>query len=230
MRKFVLSFLLIGITIQLFAQTDLTQFVNPFIGTQRMGHTFPGACVPFGMVQLSPDTDTIQYWNKEEQKYNGKVYEYCAGYQYDDPTIVGFSHTHFSGTGHSDLGDFLIMPTTGALQLNPGTEDYPEKGYRSTYNKETEAAEPGYYRVKLTEENITCELTASERVGFHQYSIPETDEAHIILDLIHGIYNYDGKDVWTFVRVENDTLVTGYRQTSGWAFPGTSRSSCSRRR
>ena len=217
MRKFVLSFLLIGITIQLFAQTDLTQFVNPFIGTQRMGHTFPGACVPFGMVQLSPDTDTIQYWNKEEQKYNGKVYEYCAGYQYDDPTIVGFSHTHFSGTGHSDLGDFLIMPTTGALQLNPGTEDYPEKGYRSTYNKETEAAEPGYYRVKLTEENITCELTASERVGFHQYSIPETDEAHIILDLIHGIYNYDGKDVWTFVRVENDTLVTGYRQTSGWA-------------
>ncbi len=80
---------------------------------------FPGAVVPFGMVQLSPDTDTIGYWDEENDRYNKKVYEYCAGYQYDDPTIVGFSHTHFSGTGHSDLGDFLIMPTIGELQLNP---------------------------------------------------------------------------------------------------------------
>ncbi len=194
---------------------NFTQFVNPFIGTDRMGHTFPGACVPFGMVQLSPDTDTIGYW--DDGHYNKKVYEYCAGYQYDDPTIVGFSHTHFSGTGHSDLGDFLIMPTVGKLQLNPGTSDHPEKGYRSTYKKKTEVAEPGYYAVKLDDGAIGCQLTATERVGFHQYSIPETDSAHIILDLIHGIYNYDGKDVWTFIRVENDTLVTGYRQTTGWA-------------
>ena len=84
-------------------------YVNPFIGTQRMGHVFPGATVPFGMVQLSPDTDTLQY--AVDGKYNPDVYKYCAGYQYDDKTIVGFSHTHFSGTGHSDLGDFLIMPT-----------------------------------------------------------------------------------------------------------------------
>jgi len=98
-----------------------------------MGHTFPGALVPFGMVQLSPDTDTIGYW--DEDHYNKKVYEYCAGYQYDDPTIVGFSHTHFSGTGHSDLGDFLIMPTVGELQLNLGTDDKSETGYRSTYQK-----------------------------------------------------------------------------------------------
>ena len=199
------------------AQTDFTQFVNPFIGTKKMGHTFPGAVVPFGMVQLSPDTDTIGYWDEENNRYNKKVYEYCAGYQYDDPTIVGFSHTHFSGTGHSDLGDFLIMPTKGELQLNPGTADIPGSGYRSTYQKKTERAEPGYYRVKLDEGNITCELTTTERVGFHQYSIPETEDAHIILDLMHGIYNYDDKNVWTFVRVENDTLVTGYRQTSGWA-------------
>ncbi len=182
-----------------------------------MGHTFPGAVVPFGMVQLSPDTDTIGYWDKENNQYNKKVYEYCAGYQYDDPTIVGFSHTHFSGTGHSDLGDFLIMPTVGELQLNPGTVDQPEKGYRSAYQKKTEKAEPGYYRVKLDDGNIVAELTTTERVGFHQYSIPETDDAHIILDLMHGIYNYDDKNVWTFVRVENDTLVTGYRQTAGWA-------------
>ncbi|MBN2174635.1 MAG: GH92 family glycosyl hydrolase [Bacteroidales bacterium] len=198
-------------------QTDFTQFVNPFIGTDKMGHTFPGACVPFGMVQLSPDTDTIGYWDEENNGYNKKVYEYCAGYQYDDPTIVGFSHTHFSGTGHSDLGDFLIMPTKGKLQLNPGTADHPEKGFRSTYQKETETAEPGYYAVKLDDGGIFCQLTATERVGFHQYSIHETDDVHIILDLIHGIYNYDDKNVWTFVRVENDTLVTGYRQTSGWA-------------
>ncbi len=195
--------------------SDFTQFVNPFIGTDKMGHTFPGACVPFGMVQLSPDTDTIGYW--DDGHYNKKVYEYCAGYQYSDPTIVGFSHTHFSGTGHSDLGDFLIMPTVGKLQLNPGTSEHPEKGYRSTYQKKTEVAEPGYYAVKLDDGAIGCQLTATERVGFHQYSIPETDSAHIILDLIHGIYNYDGKDVWIFVRVENDTLVTGYRQTTGWA-------------
>jgi predicted alpha-1,2-mannosidase len=197
--------------------SDLTHFVNPFIGTKKMGHTFPGAVVPFGMVQLSPDTDTIGYWDEENNKYNKKVYEYCAGYQYDDPTIVGFSHTHFSGTGHSDLGDFLIMPTKGKLQLNPGTADYPETGYRSTYQKKSEFAEPGHYRVILDDGGIICDLTTTERVGFHQYGFGETEDAHIILDLIHGIYNYDDKNVWTFIRVENDTLVTGYRQTSGWA-------------
>ena len=217
--KQTLSIVLIAIVISVFAQKndDFCQFVNPFIGTKKMGHTFPGAVVPFGMVQLSPDTDTIGYWDYENDRYNKKVYEYCACYQYDDPTIVGFSHTHFSGTGHSDLGDFLIMPTVGELQLNPGTSDQPEKGYRSTYQKKTEKAEPGYYRVKLDEGSIVAEFTTTERVGFHQYSIPETKDAHIILDLMHGIYNYDDKNVWTFVRVENDTLVTGYRQTTGWA-------------
>ena len=99
---------------------DLAQYVDPLIGTAKMGHTYPGASVPFGSVQLSPDTDTIPY--AVEGQYNPDVYKYCAGYQYEDNTIVGFSHTHFSGTGHSDLGDFLIMPTTGKLQLNPGTE------------------------------------------------------------------------------------------------------------
>ncbi len=156
--KYVLLFSFVFSISFLFAQqedhSEYTQFVNPFIGTKKMGHTFPGACVPFGMVQLSPDTDTIGYWDEENDQYNRKVYEYCAGYQYDDPTIVGFSHTHFSGTGHSDLGDFLIMPTVGELQLNPGTADQPEKGYRSTYQKKTEKAEPGYYRVKLDDGNI----------------------------------------------------------------------------
>ena len=196
-------------------QEKLVPYVNPMIGTYKMGHTYPGATVPFGMVQLSPDTDTIPY--EADGKYNPLVYKYCAGYQYDDKTIVGFSHTHFSGTGHSDLGDFLVMPTTGPLQLNPGTEEHPERGYRSTFSHEEEHAEANYYRVKLTEPGIVAELTTSTRVGFHQYTFPKSDQAHIILDLMHGIYNYADKNVWTFVRVENDTLITGYRQTAGWA-------------
>jgi predicted alpha-1,2-mannosidase len=190
-------------------------YVNPFVGTQEMGHTFPGACVPFGMVQLSPDTDTIPYANNGV--YNKNVYRYCAGYQYTDKTIVGFSHTHLSGTGHSDLGDFLIMPTVGKLKLNPGTADKPRSGYRSRFSHDTEKAEPGYYSVLLKDYNILAELTASPRVGFHQYTFPKTDSAHIILDLTHGIYNYEGKVIWSYVRVENDTLITGYRITRGWA-------------
>ena len=197
------------------AQENLLQYVNPLIGTKKMGHTFPGATVPFGAVQLSPDTDTLPY--EINGRYNPDVYKYCAGYQYDDPTIVGFSHTHFSGTGHSDLGDFLIMPTTGQLQLNPGTADKPETGYRSRFSHSNEQAEPNYYKVLLDDDHILAELTTTTRVGVHQYTFPKSDEAHIILDLMHGIYNYEDKNVWTFIRVENDTLVTGYRQTNGWA-------------
>ncbi|MBV4358336.1 GH92 family glycosyl hydrolase [Pinibacter aurantiacus] len=193
---------------------NLVQYVKPIIGTQRMGHTYPGATAPFGMVQLSPDTDTIPY--EMNGKYNGDVYKYCAGYQYDDKTIVGFSHTHFSGTGHSDLGDFLIIPTVGDLQLNPGTAENPTSGYRSPFSHNNETAEAGYYKVKLDRYNIEAELTATTRVGLHQYTFPKSDNAHIILDLMAGIYNYDDKNVWTFMRVENDTLVTGYRQTNGW--------------
>ena len=197
------------------AQDNLIQYVNPLIGTHKMGHTYPGATVPFGMVQLSPETDTIPY--EIDNHYNPLVYKYCAGYQYDDPTIVGFSHTHFSGTGHSDLGDFLIMPTVGKLQLNPGTEQNPRSGFRSSFSHSNETASPNYYRVKLDEGNIVAELTTSNRVGFHQYTFPEGGQAHIIFDLMYGIYNYTDKNVWTFVRVENDTLITGYRQTNGWA-------------
>jgi predicted alpha-1,2-mannosidase len=214
MRKTLIIFLLL--TGRAWAQQpDLTQYVNPLIGTQKMGHTYPGATVPFGSVQLSPDTDTIAMFTNG--KYNPDMYKYCAGYNYDDKTIVGFSHTHFSGTGHSDLGDFLIMPTTGALQLNPGTKDHPENGFRSVFSHSTEVARPDYYKVRLEDDNILAELTTTTRVGFHKYTFPKSDSAHIILDLMHGIYNYDDKNTWTFLRVENDTLVTGYRQTAGWA-------------
>ncbi|GAA4780011.1 GH92 family glycosyl hydrolase [Olivibacter ginsenosidimutans] len=196
-------------------EASLTTYVKPIIGTAKMGHTFPGATVPFGAVQLSPDTDTIPY--EVGGKYNGDVYKYCAGYQYADSTIVGFSHTHFSGTGHSDLGDFLIMPTVGKLQMNPGTAQHPENGYRSRFSHDNEVAEANYYRVKLDEPQVLAELTASTRVGFHRYTFPASTDAHIIFDLMAGIYNYDDKNVWTVVKVINDTLVTGYRQTNGWA-------------
>jgi len=190
-------------------------YVNPFIGTDDMGHTFPGATVPFGLVQLSPETDTVMY--SYGKGYNPEVYRYCAGYQYSDNTIVGFSHTHFNGTGHSDLGDFLVMPTVGELKLNPGTKDNPASGYRSKFSHSTEKANPGFYAVKLNDYNIDVELTATTHAGFHKYKFPKTNDAHIILDLTSGIYNYDGKVVWSSVRVENKTLITGYRQMNGWA-------------
>ena len=214
MKKILLgSLLLVGLTAD--AQQDLVKYVKPIIGTQKMGHTFPGATVPFGAVQLSPETDTLSY--ELNGKYNGDVYKYCAGYKYEDKNIVGFSHTHFSGTGHSDLGDFLIMPTQGKLQVNPGTSNDTKSGYRSAYSHANETVEAGYYKVKLDDDNITAELTATNRVGMHQYTFPKSDQSHIILDLMAGIYNYDDKNVWTYVRVVNDTLVTGYRQTNGWA-------------
>jgi predicted alpha-1,2-mannosidase len=198
-----------------FAQNDYTKYVNPFTGTQDMGHTFPGAIVPFGMVQLSPDTDTVLFY--ENGKYNKEVYRYCAGYQYSDPTIVGFSHTHFNGTGHSDLGDFLIMPFTGKPKLNPGTKAEPDKGYRSRFSHKKEFAEPGYYSVYLEDPQVKAELTVTTRVGIHQYTYDARKERKIILDLFHGIYNYEGKVIWSSIEVVNDTLVVGYRQTQGWA-------------
>lgn len=202
----------------LFAQEieNYIDFVNPLIGTQNMGHTFPGATAPFGMVQLSPETNQVPMYNAEGQ-YNKKTYEYCAGYQYGDSTIFGFAHTHMSGTGHADLGDFLIMPTTGELTLDPGTADQKQKGYHSSFRHETEKATPGYYEVVLDDYNIKAQLTATERVGYHKYTFNKTEEAHIILDLMSNIYNHDDKNVWSFVRVENDSTVVGYRQTHGWA-------------
>ncbi len=195
---------------------ELTQFVNPFIGTSKMGHTFPGATAPFGMVQLSPQTNFEMMFTDDGQ-YNAKTYEYCAGYQQRDSTIIGFAHTNFSGTGHSDLGDFLVMPTTGNLVLDPLETKNGDKGFYSIFSHENESASPGYYNVMLDSYGIEAELTSSERVGFHQYTFPKAENAHILLDLVYNVYHHDNKNVWTFLRVENDSLVTGYRQTKGWA-------------
>ena len=195
---------------------DFTQYVNPFIGTSKMGHVFPGATAPFGMVQLSPQTNFERMFN-EDGSYNSDTYKYCAGYQHLDSTIIGFAHTNFSGTGHSDLGDFLVMPTTGELVLDPILTTEQGKGFYSDFSHDREEASPGYYQVNLDSYNIQAELTASDRVGYHKYTFPKSDEAHIILDMVYNVYHHENKNVWTFIRVENDSLVTGYRQTKGWA-------------
>ncbi|MDD3079353.1 MAG: GH92 family glycosyl hydrolase [Paludibacter sp.] len=215
MKKiFLLIITTCSVIMNVSAQSSLTNYVKPIVGTKSMGHTFPGACAPFGLVQLSPDTEIIP--QNIDGVYQKDVYKYCAGYQYDDQTIVGFSHTHLNGTGHSDLGDILIMPTTGELKLDPGTAEHPETGYRSHFSHKREISEAGYYSVMLDDYNIKAEMTATERIGVHKYTFP-AGEAHLIIDLIQGIYNYDGKVLWANLRVENDTLLTGYRITRGWA-------------
>ena len=198
-----------------YAQRNI-DFVNPMVGTKSMGHTFPGACAPFGLVQLSPDTEMIPH--NIDGVYQPDAYRYCAGYQYDDTTIVGFSHTHFNGTGHSDLGDILIMPTTGEVKLDIGTAQDPDSGYRSRFSHENEKAEAGYYSVMLEDYGILAELTASDRVGVHRYTFPEgTETGHIVLDLDYGIYYYDGKTLMANLRVEDPYTLTGYRITRGWS-------------
>ncbi|HAB35722.1 MAG TPA: sugar hydrolase, partial [Cryomorphaceae bacterium] len=198
------------------AAAQSLQDVNVFLGTERMGHTFPGAVVPFGMVQLSPDTRLVPY-ALPNGSYNPEVYGYCAGYQYEDRTIYGFSHTHFSGTGHSDLGDFSLLPVKAGQSLRPGDGTDPASGYFETFDKETESAEPGYYRVQLERSGVLAELSANTHTGFHRYTYPAEDSAALLLDLVNGIYGYEGKVLWSSLRVENDTLITGYRHVSGWA-------------
>jgi predicted alpha-1,2-mannosidase len=184
--------------------------VNVFIGTGGDGHTFPGATRPFGMVQLSPDTQVRHF---------RQSYPWAAGYRYEDDSILGFSHTHFSGAGHSDLGDILLMPYSGETKLEPG---YPERafsGYRSRFRHQDERAEPGYYAVRLLDNDVDVELTASERVGLHRYHYQPGATAKVILDLRNSIYDYAGKNLWSRLRVRGDSLITGMRETRGWA-PG----------
>jgi predicted alpha-1,2-mannosidase len=184
--------------------------VDPLIGTGPDGHTFPGATVPFGMVQLSPDTQIRPF---------KQSYKWASGYRYEDSTILGFSHTHFSGSGHSDLGDVLLQPISGEVRLEPGGSNKPESGYRSSFSHKQERAEPGYYAVDLLDYGIHVELTASARVGVHRYSFPAGKPAHVLVDLRSSIYNYSGKVLWSRLRIRDDGTVTGMRETRGWA-PG----------
>ena len=184
--------------------------VDPRIGTGGDGHTFPGATVPFGMIQLSPDTAMPDFKH---------AYKWAAGYRYDDPTIMGFSHTHFSGSGHSDLGDVLVMPIAGDVKLDPGDPLKPGSGYRSRFSHASEVVQAGYYAVTLSDYGVRAELTAGRRIGWHRYTFPVGKPAHVLLDLRPSIYDYPGKVLWASLRVHPDGTVTGCRTTRGWA-PG----------
>jgi predicted alpha-1,2-mannosidase len=196
--------------------SDPVKLVDPMIGTGPEGHTFPGAAAPFGMVQLSPDTQIRPF---------KQSYKWAAGYRYEDTTILGFSHTHFSGAGHSDLGDVLLTPISGdSVPLEPGDPDHPDSGYRSRFSHATEHAEPGYYSVDLqsstkNDSKIHAELTATARVGLHRYTFPAAQKRNILLDFRSSIYNYPGKVLWSRIRIRPGGVITGMRETRGWA-PG----------
>ncbi len=179
------------------AQPNPVDLPLPIVGTDAHGHAYPGATVPFGMVQLSPDTP-LQGWDGS------------SGYHYSDSTILGFSHTHLSGTGCGCLGDILLMPTVGDVALDAGT---PGHGYASSFSHEEEHATPGFYSVFLKDPKVAVELTATARSGFHKYTFPATTAAHIILDLDHNVGN---DTIEASVHFENSNTISGYRFSNGW--------------
>lgn len=182
-------------------KASLVDFVDPFIGTGAHGHTFPGATVPFGGVQVSPDNG-ITGW------------DWCSGYHYSDSIIVGFSHLHLSGTGIGDLGDIRLMPTANEVDLSKAIETRTDYDYYGKYTHESEEASPGYYQVRLQDSDIQIALTATKRSGLQHYSFPPGKRS-VVLDLSHQI-NWD-KPTQGKVEVVNDTLLTGYRFSQGWA-------------
>ncbi|HYY72343.1 MAG TPA: GH92 family glycosyl hydrolase [Candidatus Bathyarchaeia archaeon] len=183
---------------------ELTRYVKVAIGTGGHGHTFPGATVPFGMVQLSPDT------------YNDG-WDWCAGYHYSDNSIMGFSHTHLSGTGVGDMLDVLLMPGTGKAKIVPGTREKPEDGYRSRFDHSDEVAEPGYYSVILRDFDIRAELSATERAGIHKYTFPLSDSSHFILDLVHAFGNSPDSILSAELRAKDNDTILGGRTVDRWA-------------
>ena len=171
------------------AQTRLSDYIRPFVGTKGGGNTYPGPSAPFGMIQISPDTD-ITNWDTD------------SGYDYKDPTIHGFSLTHLSGTGCPDLGDFLFVPQVGKPEFIPGSKDHPESGYQSAFSHDDESASAGFYRVKLQKSGVTAELTAGERAGMLRFTFPASDEASILTDLNHVINGGRWRVAESHLRVE----------------------------
>ncbi|MDR1779730.1 MAG: GH92 family glycosyl hydrolase [Tannerella sp.] len=187
------------------AETSLSQYVNPFIGVDYVGHTHPAAQVPFGMVQVGPDTGTDKW-------------EHCSGYCNADKSIIGFSHTHLSGTGCPDMGDVMLMPFVGTVSFDRGDEEDTSTGYRSSFSHDTEEAHPGYYKVMLDDYGIKAEMTATARVALHQYTFPASEQSGIILDLGHGI----GDTVLVSeVHFVDDCTLTGKRRSTGFVVDHT---------
>lgn len=195
-----------GLTLFSCAEKELpkeyTDSVNVFIGTGGHGHTFPGATLPHGMVQLSPDT-RLMGWDA------------CSGYYHDDTSIMGFSHTHLSGTGIGDYGDILFMPVVGEKPLVAGTAENPDEGYRSRFSHRQESARPGYYQVLLQDDAINVELTATLRAGLHRYTYPTASDARLIVDMEPTIHGH--RHPVTRIHVVNDSTIAGMKYTTGWA-------------
>lgn len=200
MKIIILSFIASIFTMNI-SQTNYTKYVNPFVGTAEHGHTFPGASLPFGMMQLSPDTGT-------------EGWDWCSGYHASDNSIMGFSHTHLSGTGVGDYGDILFMPFIGEAKFVPGSKENPDEGYRSRFQHENEKASPGFYSVFLDDYKINVELTTSRRSGLHKYEFPKNEKGNIIVDLAHGIQD---ATIESYINIIDNKSIEGYRTSSGWA-------------
>ncbi len=182
---------------------DYTDFVNPFIGTGGHGHTYPGAVVPNGMIQPSPDTRIYQW-------------DACSGYYYNDSTINGFSHTHLSGTGCGDYGDVLLMPTVGKQDYHAMGSKSQQMAYASAFSHQNETAQPGYYSVVLDRYNVKAELTATKRAAIHRYTFPQSDESGFILDLDYSLQRQKNEEME--LEVISDTEICGRKKTVYWAF------------
>ncbi len=193
MKKSIFLLFLFIISFSIFSQNNFSKYVNPMIGTGGHGHTFPGATVPFGMVQLSPDTRIDGSWDG------------CSGYHYSDSVIYGFSHTHLSGTGCSDYGDIMLMPMMGEMSFD-------NKIYSSNFSHANEISKAGYYKIKLNDDDIDVELTATTRVGFHKYTFNKSGQAEIILDLTHRDKLLEGK-----INVIDDKTIEVFRRSEAWA-------------
>lgn len=178
----------------------LTSYVNPFVGTDGYGNVYPGAQLPFGGIQISPDTDE-------------HFYDCASGYKWNRQSIQGFSLTHLSGTGIPDMGDFLFMPITGEVKLEAGTDDNPDVGYRSRFSHDDEEAHPGYYRVQLNDYGVKAEMTAGLRAGMFRFTYPSAGSQKLLLDLDHTLWF---KCVWSNIRIENDSTITAYKLVKGW--------------
>ena len=176
----------------------VVDYANPMIGTDAHGHTYPGAAVPFGFVQVSPDSGN--------RSWDAKWWDGCSGYHYSDTNLVGFSFNHLTGTGCPDLGNILLLPTVGNLKLSPGDEP------STRFFHDQEEARPGYYRVFLPDYKVHVELTATTRVGMQRYTFPETVEAHVVLDLWHGV---GSQTTDAMLTIENDHTISGYRKETG---------------
>ncbi|MCD6202082.1 MAG: hypothetical protein J7K46_09780 [Bacteroidales bacterium] len=194
----LLTGMLYGCSGGLFRPENNADYVDPFIGTSRFGNTFPGAAVPFGFIQLSPDTPHGSF----------------GGYAWEDHVITGFSHTHMTGGGAGDCKDILVMPGTDHIWLSPGQTGAAD-GYASTFEKSSEKAVPGYYRVVLDKGPVEAELTTTTHVGIHRYTFPESGESNILIDLNHGAKTAteNGWSLltlrWKALNIPRELLITG---------------------